>query len=393
MSNFLNAARYTDKSHPEPHQIAAWSMAWEWLNREQQKEFLETFRSATASESATPGNNSWAGIIAIAKNMGVKYPELVAAQWAHESNWGQRTTGKNNYFGLKGKGTKVETTEFENGEKVAIVDEFVNFRSLEDCVKYLIQRWYFDFMVGNKIYHGVDRAKNRNQAAKLLVEEGYATDPRYAENLIKIMNEMDVKGKPAPEKPKPLKVEETKKPAVQDELVLSVPWYSQLDSSTDQGRRMCFSSSCAMLVAHLRPGKLSGPNGDDQYLAVVNKYGDTTDPGAQIKALSSYGIKARFVKNADFAIIESQIKSGIPVPCGYLHRGPVSSPAGGGHWLIVVGYNKMHVVVHDPFGESDLLTGGTINAIARYAKYSKKNWGRRWMVEGPKTGWAILAEK
>ena len=67
---------------------------------------------------------------------------------------------------------------------------------------------------------------------------------------------------------------------------LSVPWFAQLDSATDQGRRMCFSSSCAMLLAFLKPGVLSGANGDDQYLGRVRQFGDTTDPTAQIKALA-----------------------------------------------------------------------------------------------------------
>ena len=85
---------------------------------------------------------------------------------------------------------------------------------------------------------------------------------------------------------------------------LSVPWFAQLDSATDQGRRMCFSSSCAMLLAFLRPGVLSGPNGDDQYLARVRQCGDTTDPVAQIKALASYGNTAQFSKQASFSTIE-----------------------------------------------------------------------------------------
>jgi len=61
-----------------------------------------------------------------------------------------------------------------------------------------------------------------------------------------------------------------------------VPRFAQLDSATDQGRRMCFSSSCAMLLAFLKPGILTGPNGDDQYLARVQQFSDTTDPAAQI---------------------------------------------------------------------------------------------------------------
>lgn len=174
---------------------------------------------------------------------------------------------------------------------------------------------------------------------------------------------------------------------------LQVPWYSQMDSDTSQGRRMCFSSSCAMLLEYLKPGTLKGRNGDDQYLKAVQKFGDTTDPTAQIKALESYGITASFSKKADFVLIENQIKAGIPVPCGYLHRGPVSSPAGGGHWLIVVGYDANNVIVHDPFGEADLVLGTTIGSAARFMKYSRKNFGKRWMVDGDKSGWAVIAQR
>lgn len=171
---------------------------------------------------------------------------------------------------------------------------------------------------------------------------------------------------------------------------LPVPYYSQLDSSTDQARRMCFSSSCAMALAFLRPGILKGPNGDDQYLERVRSFGDTTSATAQVQALASYELKADFSRAADFALIERQIDAGLPVPCGYLHRGPVEKPSGGGHWLCVVGYDENAVIVHDPLGESDLLTGATLNRPARFCRYSRKNWGRRWMVEGPGSGWAVV---
>jgi GH24 family phage-related lysozyme (muramidase) len=174
---------------------------------------------------------------------------------------------------------------------------------------------------------------------------------------------------------------------------LSVNWYAQLDSATDQGRRMCFSSSCAMLLSYLKPGLLITPNGDDLYLKRVQQYGDTTDPTAQIRALQSYGIKAKFTKVAGWRTLEDQIKRGIPVPCGYLHRGPVSKPSGGGHWLCVVGYDNSNMIVHDPLGEADLVKGTTLSSVARYTRYSRKNWGPRWMVEGEGTGWAIIAER
>ena len=173
---------------------------------------------------------------------------------------------------------------------------------------------------------------------------------------------------------------------------LPVPWFAQLDSATDEGRRMCFSSSCAMLLAFLKPGVLSGLNGDDQYLARVQQFGDTTDPAAQIQALASYGITARFSNQASFSTLEEQIATGIPVPCGYLHRGPVSRPAGGGHWLILVGITPTHLIVHDPLGEADLVNGTTLGGIALFCRYSRRNLARRWMVEGEGTGWAVLAQ-
>ena len=175
---------------------------------------------------------------------------------------------------------------------------------------------------------------------------------------------------------------------------LQVPWYAQMDSADrEQAARMCFSSSCAMLLQYLKPGILKGPNGDDQYLARVLTFGDTVDPAAQIRALSSYGIRARFTKVAGWRTIEDQIASGVPVPCGFLHRGPVSAPSGSGHWLIVAGHTRDSLIVHDPFGKADLVSGATPGGVARFAKYSRKNFGPRWMVEGTNTGWAILAER
>lgn len=175
---------------------------------------------------------------------------------------------------------------------------------------------------------------------------------------------------------------------------LQVAWYAQLDSADRaQAARMCFSSSNAMLLQYLKPGTLTGPNGDDQFLKRVQQYGDTTNPDAQIRALSSYGIRARFIKTCTFEQLQQQIDRGVPVPCGFLHRGTVSAPSGGGHWLIVVGYTSTHLIVHDPFGEADLGTGATIGGVARFMQYSRKNFSPRWMVEGPGTGWAIIAER
>lgn len=174
---------------------------------------------------------------------------------------------------------------------------------------------------------------------------------------------------------------------------LKVPYLSQRDSEVaGQAGRMCFSSSCAMLVMALRPGKLLGPNADDQYLRIVQRYGDTTDAQAQIQALAQCGIKARFTQTADWADLERQINRGVPMPMGILHHGPVSKPTGGGHWITAIGFTPTAVIVNDPYGDLDLVRGGYLSTKGACLGYSRKNLGPRWMVEGPRSGWAIIAE-
>ena len=176
-----------------PHQMAAFNWLQDQLSTEQLQEFGDTFRSAPeVKHSDEPGttlktefSNNWDGVLAAASQAGSRYPECVAAQWALESGWGAHTSGTNNFFGLKGKGgTVVDTQEYINGEWITIKDGFINFPDLYSCIKYLVDRWYKDF----EGYHGVNRASNRNECAKLLVKEGYATDPNYAEKLQQIMD-------------------------------------------------------------------------------------------------------------------------------------------------------------------------------------------------------------
>lgn len=188
--NLVDAAKYYKGL---PHQTAAYNWLQDQLTPKQLEQFAETYRSAPeVKHSDEPGttlktefNNSWDGILAAASQAGARFPECVAAQWALESGWGSHTSGANNFFGLKGKGgSVVETQEYINGEWITIKDGFIDFPSIYSCVQYLVNRWYKDF----EGYKGVNRADNRNQCAKLLVTEGYATDPDYAEKLQQIMD-------------------------------------------------------------------------------------------------------------------------------------------------------------------------------------------------------------
>lgn len=197
MSDFLQAARFTDRMNPLPHQDAAWNYAWQCLSHDQQAEFLDIFRAAVPSK-AEDVSNSWIGITAAAAAAGAKYPELVAAQWALESAWGKSVSGRNNFFGLKSvddSGTKVKTTEVVDGKTVTIIATFVDFPSVRACVEHLVTRWYLDW--GG--HQGVNRGVDREEAAQLLVHEGYATDPLYAQKLCALMKDNAPRSRPTQE--------------------------------------------------------------------------------------------------------------------------------------------------------------------------------------------------
>jgi hypothetical protein len=144
-----------------------------------------TFRPTNTPQPSAPVANTWAGVIAAASKVGAKFPQVVAAQWALESGYGKHTSGKNNFFGLKGEGSERETKEFINGQWVTIKAGFIDFPDLQTCVTYLVDRWYRDY----QRFKGVNRATSAEECAKLLVVEKYATDPAYADKLIRILRE------------------------------------------------------------------------------------------------------------------------------------------------------------------------------------------------------------
>ena len=133
---------------------------------------------------STKFDNSWSGIKACATRAGAKFPEVVAAQWALESARGTALSGKNNFFGIKGPGTVKTTWEDYGNGPVVIKAAFQDFATPYDCVEHLVNQWYKDY----KGFKGVNRAKTREECARLLKQEGYATDPVYSQKLISLMN-------------------------------------------------------------------------------------------------------------------------------------------------------------------------------------------------------------
>ena len=173
------------------------------------------------------------------------------------------------------------------------------------------------------------------------------------------------------------------KPEVSSSNPLDVTYQSQNDNASGTGYRECFSSSCAMVAMFY--GKIAN---DDAYNLVRQKYGDSTDAQAQLRALRSLGLEANFITNGTTCDIRECIDAGRPVPLGWLHHGHVTAPSGGGHYSVVIGYDDSGWIVHDPNGEANLATGGyTNNLNGAKLHYSYSGFNPRWIVEGEGSGW------
>lgn len=177
-------------------------------------------------------------------------------------------------------------------------------------------------------------------------------------------------------------------PAAQDGVLLKVPYEYQLDNKSGTGYRECFSSSAAMVAKFW--GKVKS---DDEYNRLRAKYGDTTDPQAHVKALTALGLQAAFRTNGTVALLESELAAGRPVMVGWLHKGSVGKPTGGGHWSVVIGCAKTAFIHNDPNGEADLVNGGYANhSKGAGVAYSRKNWLPRWLPDGPANGWCLTVK-
>lgn len=131
---------------------------------------------------------------AIAKETGIP-EQFMIAQAALETGWGkhQIRLSENqpsyNLFGIKAgknwKGPVAEavTTEYINGVAQKVVDKFRVYRSYEESF-----RDYANLLLTNSRYSGVLKTQSAVAFAWGLQQAGYATDPYYAQKLIKILN-------------------------------------------------------------------------------------------------------------------------------------------------------------------------------------------------------------
>ena len=127
--------------------------------------------------------------------------DVLIAIAALETGWGNHTpkfeNGKNsnNYFGIKAhnwNGDKIEkiTSEFDGEKMIQVKDSFRVYASPEDSFKD-----FAEFLLANPRYkNAIITGRNSETFVHELQKAGYATDPKYAEKVISILNSDLMKG-------------------------------------------------------------------------------------------------------------------------------------------------------------------------------------------------------
>ncbi|MGG6311279.1 glycoside hydrolase family 73 protein [Paenibacillus macerans] len=132
---------------------------------------------------------------------------LTIAQAALESNWGTSGLARqaNNLFGIKGSGPAgsliLPTTEYRGGKTVRVNAAFRKYRTWSESIAD-----HAKLLSANR-YAG---ARNRTgpEAARAVAAAGYASDPKYADKLIRLMDSYDLTQYDKPEGDEPMTAEE-----------------------------------------------------------------------------------------------------------------------------------------------------------------------------------------
>ena len=379
--NFLAAVKAT-KNPPLPHQQAAWSYAWEMLNDEEQATFLDKFRSDPAPKAASVWQQASALIREYEGFESSAYPDPATGDKPWTLGWG--FTSLNDAIIKKGDSISREDAD-------ALLDNWIETKVVPALAK-TVPGWKtlplarqnalvsFAWNVGWHFCGSSDFVS----ISRCLRESDYDAVPAAMMLYINPGSNVEAGLRRRREAEGQLWGITAKTPFV----LLKVPYEYQNDNKSGTGYRECFSSSCAMIAKFY--GKVKS---DDAYNAVRAKFGDTTDSQAQLAALRSLGLQARFVTNAAPGLLDLELRANRPVAVGWLHQGPYNAPTGGGHWSVVIGFDPGYWICNDPNGEADLINGGYVNHTkGAGVKYSRQRFDRRWMVDGAATGWAILVK-
>ncbi|GMG68614.1 glycoside hydrolase family 73 protein [Tetragenococcus halophilus] len=120
-------------------------------------------------------------------------PSIIISQAALESNWGssQLAHEYNNLFGIKAYGNQnkvnLETKEYVNEQWITIEGDFRVYHSWEDSMDDHTMLFVNGVDWNPQKYEAVLTAQNYQEAAEALQEDGYATDPGYADKVIEVI--------------------------------------------------------------------------------------------------------------------------------------------------------------------------------------------------------------
>lgn len=123
--------------------------------------------------------------------------EAVVAQAALESAWGAAAIG-NNLFGIKadkswtGLRRDTPTQEVINGQRIDIVDSFRDYATVADSIadhfEFLRRNGYY----ANIVAEGRAGTLTDERYFQLLQQDGYATDPQYANKLMGMLGSVRI---------------------------------------------------------------------------------------------------------------------------------------------------------------------------------------------------------
>ncbi len=125
-------------------------------------------------------------------------PSITIAQACLESNYGQSSLSQkyNNLFGVKGfnpnTSAVMSTQEYRNGSWVTIKARFQIYDSYDAAIRAHARLFQSGTTWNPQQYRHVLAARGYQQQAKALVQDGYATDPDYADKLIRLIEQYDL---------------------------------------------------------------------------------------------------------------------------------------------------------------------------------------------------------
>lgn len=141
-----------------------------------QSDFID--RMGPVAQEIVPGYGLW--------------PSVFLAQAALESGWGRSwlAVNANNYFGrkcLQLPCIEIKTPEYRKGQRMIEEHSFQIYETLPDAVHGYCQQFFRKYESGALVYPELDVSTPETFIRSIAGR--YATDPRYAEKVLRIIDE------------------------------------------------------------------------------------------------------------------------------------------------------------------------------------------------------------